>query len=75
MIDRDHADPTADLVGYRQIPLSLSQDELAELIGEIRSAVVSKMDNRPAPDRGPYLLNPILLPIEELAQHVTPGQF
>jgi hypothetical protein len=43
--------PTADLVGYRQIPRWLNQDELAELINEIRSILVPKIDNKPAPDR------------------------
>ena len=64
-LDRAHADPAADSVGYRQIPLWLNQDELAELIDEIRGAVMSRMDNAPTPDRGLYLLSPILFPIEE----------
>src|SRR5262245_48614503 len=64
-LDRAGTDPTADSVGYRQIPLWLNQDELAELIGEFRSIIVSKMDNEPAPDRGLYLLSPILFPIEK----------
>jgi DNA-binding transcriptional ArsR family regulator len=62
-LDREHADPTADSVGYRQVPLWLSQDELAELISQIRSIIVSTMGNKPAPDRSPYLLSPILFPI------------
>lgn len=64
-LDRDHADPTADSVGYRQIPLWLSQEELAELISELSGAVASRMDNEPAPGRGLHLLSPILFPIEE----------
>jgi hypothetical protein len=70
-LDRDHADPTADSVVYRQIPLWLNQDELAELISEICSAIVSKIDNKPAPDRSPHLLSPILFPIGELPPHRT----
>jgi DNA-binding transcriptional ArsR family regulator len=73
-LDRDHADPTADSVGYRQIPLWLNQGELAELIGEVRSAVVSKLDNEPAPDRSLHLLSPILFPIEEPPPHRTGKQ-
>lgn len=65
-LDREHADPTADSVGYRQVPLWLSQDELAELISQIRSAIVSRMDNKPAPDRSLHLLSPVLFPIGEL---------
>lgn len=44
-LDREHADPAADSVGYRQGTLWFSQDELAELIGQIRSALASKRDN------------------------------
>jgi DNA-binding transcriptional ArsR family regulator len=73
-LDREHADPTADSVGYRQVPLWLNQDELAELITEIRSAIMPRMDNKPAPDRRLYLLSPILFPIEELPQHTTDKQ-
>jgi len=73
-LDREHADPTADSVSYRQFPLWLSQDELNELINEIRSAVVSKLDNEPAPDRSPHLLSTILFPTEELPQHRTDEQ-
>ncbi|MFD4946043.1 helix-turn-helix domain-containing protein [Streptomyces sp. NPDC058239] len=64
-LDRDHADPMADSVGYRQHALWLSQDELAEMISELRSVIVPRMENEPAPDRAQYLLSPILFPIEE----------
>lgn len=67
-LDRDHADPTADSVGYRQIPLWLSQDELAELISELRRVIASRMDNKPARGRSLHLLSPILFPIEERPQ-------
>ncbi|MFG2626863.1 helix-turn-helix domain-containing protein [Streptomyces sp. NPDC048473] len=64
-LDRDHADPMADSVGYRQHALWLSQDELAEMISELRSVIVPRLKNEPAPDRAQYLLSPILFPIEE----------
>src|SRR5262245_3798088 len=67
-LDREHADPTADSVGYRQIPLWLSPDELAELIGELRDSIRSKLGNTPTPDRSLYLLSPILFPIGERPQ-------
>jgi hypothetical protein len=63
--------PTADLVGYRHIPLWLNQDELAELINEIRSIIVSKIDDKPAPDRSLHLLSPIPFPIEEPTQNTS----
>src|SRR5262245_52536738 len=73
-LERAHADPTADSVGYRQIPLWLDQDDLAALVGEVRGAVVSRIDNGPAPNRRLYLLSPILFPIEELPQHTATKQ-
>ncbi|MGW9174413.1 helix-turn-helix domain-containing protein [Streptomyces decoyicus] len=64
-LDRDGADPAADLVGYRQHALWLSSDELAELIGEMRAVLVSRMGNEPSPERTRHLLSPILFPAEE----------
>jgi hypothetical protein len=55
-------------VGYTQIPLWLSQDELAELIDEIRNALVGRRDNEATPDRSPYLASPILFPLEKPAR-------
>jgi hypothetical protein len=64
-LEREQADPTADSVGYTQIPLWLSKDELAGLVTEVRSAIKSRLDNKPAPDRRLHLVSPILFPIEE----------
>jgi hypothetical protein len=64
-LDRDGADPAADLVGYRQHAVWLSRDELLELIGELRRAIAPQLANHPTPDRAQYLLSPILFPMEE----------
>jgi DNA-binding transcriptional ArsR family regulator len=64
-LDRANADPTEDKVGYRQIPLWLSKDEIAELISEVQGTVIAKMDNQPTSGRRLYLVSPILFPIEE----------
>ncbi|MEU7892945.1 helix-turn-helix domain-containing protein [Nonomuraea sp. NPDC049152] len=63
-LDRD-PDPAADLVGYRQHALWLSQAELAEMISEMREVIVSRMGNEPSPERTRHLLSPILFPAEE----------
>ncbi|KPC63924.1 helix-turn-helix domain-containing protein [Streptomyces chattanoogensis] len=63
-LDRDGADPAADLVGYRQHALWLSRDELAELIGEMREALVARMGNTPSAGRTRHLISPILFPAE-----------
>jgi DNA-binding transcriptional ArsR family regulator len=67
-LDRDHADPLADSVSYRQFPLWLSETDLARLIDEIREAIVANRDNKPTPERRPYLLSTILFPTEEPQQ-------
>ena len=41
-LDQEKADPAADSVGYVQVPLWLSQDDLAALIGEVRSSLLAR---------------------------------
>jgi len=62
-LDRGHADPGADAVGFLQHALWLSLDERTELIGEMRKAIAPRLGNTPAPGRRHYLLSPILFPI------------
>ncbi|WP_336216258.1 helix-turn-helix domain-containing protein [Nonomuraea sp. LPB2021202275-12-8] len=64
-LDRDQADPAADLVGYRQHAVWLSRDEVLELIGELRRVIVPRLTHQATPDRAQYLLSPTLFPIEE----------
>ncbi|MEV8443999.1 helix-turn-helix domain-containing protein [Actinosynnema sp. NPDC051121] len=64
-LDRDGADPTADLVGFRQHGIWLSRDELLDLIGELRAAIAPRLANPATPDRSRYLLSPILFPAED----------
>ena len=63
-LDRDRADPNTDTVGYVQVPLWLSQEELDGLVHDLRDAITSRMGNEPAPDRRLHLLSPILFPSE-----------
>ncbi|MCI2417803.1 hypothetical protein MOQ72_10240 [Saccharopolyspora sp. K220] len=64
-LDRDHADPAADLVGYRRHASWLNHDELAAMSSELRDAITSWLANPPTSDRGRHLLSPILFPSEE----------
>lgn len=66
-LDHGNADPTADSVGYRQVPLWLDKAELAELIDDVRDVIMSRIDKKPGPGRSLHLLSPILFPIEEPA--------
>lgn len=63
-LDQPGADPTADLVGYRQHGIWLSQAELEELITAMRAAIVPRMAATAAEGRRRYLLSPILFPVE-----------
>ena len=62
---RDGADPTADLVGFRQHSVWLSRPELEELIADLRAVIVPRLRHEPTADRARYLLSPILFPTEE----------
>jgi DNA-binding transcriptional ArsR family regulator len=64
-LDREDADPAADLVGFRQHAIWLSREELEQLIAELRAVIVPRLANQPTPDRGRYLLSPILFPVED----------
>ena len=72
-LDRGHANPPADAVGFRQHALWLSPHERDELIGELRKAIVPQLNNEPAPGRRQHLLSPILFPIEDDPSQ-TPNQ-
>jgi hypothetical protein len=72
-LDRGHADPPADAVGFRQHALWLSPHERDELIEELRKAIVPQLNNEPAPGRRQHLLSPILFPIEDEPPQ-TPSQ-
>lgn len=63
-LERDGADPIADAVGYRQIPLWLSKDDLAAIQDGTRRLLAERLQQGPAADRKRYLLSPVLFPIE-----------
>ena len=64
-LDREDADPTVDLVGFRQHAIWLSREELEQLIADLRLAILPRLANQPTPERGRYLLSPILFPMED----------
>ena len=73
-LDGDGADPTADSVGYRQIPLWLNPAELAEMVEELQAGILARAANEPAPDRSLYLLSPIFFPIEKTGESTASGE-
>lgn len=57
-------DLARDGVGYRQIPLELTDQELAELAGRLQAAIAPVLANRPAPGRRRRMLTTVLMPAE-----------
>lgn len=62
-LDREDANPSADLVSYRQGPVWLSREELEEFVDEVRRLIVPRWGNAPRPGRRPHLLATILFPL------------
>lgn len=62
---RDGADPLADSVSYRQFSLWLSEDEKAELVQQISTALGAVLSNRPTAQRRRHLLATTLFPTDE----------
>lgn len=63
-LDRPGAEPFADLVGYRQGIVWLSDDELAEVAGAMQAVLAGRAGNPAAPGRRPRLLSLIQFPTE-----------
>ncbi|MGW1737729.1 helix-turn-helix domain-containing protein [Nocardia sp. NPDC001965] len=61
-LDGSHADPVADLVGYRQHTIWLDPAEAAGLVEDLRAAILPRLRNTPGPGRTRYLLSPVLFP-------------
>ncbi|OLZ49908.1 helix-turn-helix domain-containing protein [Amycolatopsis keratiniphila] len=61
-LDREDADPAADLVGYRQHAVWLDRAEVGSLIDGLRAAILPYLRNPATPERARYLLSPILFP-------------
>ena len=61
-LDRGAADPTADMVSYKQFTLWLSAAERARLIRDLRRTLLARMNNQPGAGRAPYLVGTIFFP-------------
>lgn len=64
-LDQPDADPVADMVGYLQVPLWLSRDELASMLENERAVLAERARNERAPGRRAYVLSPILFPLRD----------
>jgi DNA-binding transcriptional ArsR family regulator len=63
---REPLDPTADGVTYQQAALWLTDEELAELLTELRTAVTKRVGREPRPDRTCRVVSLVSLPRHEV---------
>jgi len=61
------AAPTEDRIGYRQIPVWLTDTEHDELVKGLQKILAPLMRRGPQSDRRQYLLSPIVFPVAEAA--------
>lgn len=68
----DHLDLFADGVGYRKVPMELSDEELAAMSAAVNAAMLPYLRNKPAPGRKRRILASIILPDRPAV--ATPGR-
>ena len=62
-LDTAEADPISDGVGYRQIPVWLTDQERNELRDRLEQDLKAHFHNTSTPGRRHYLISPILIPV------------
>ncbi len=68
-VDDGQLDFVADRVGYRQVPLWLTDEEFDEMIAAMSASVQSHLENGPGPGRRRRLLSTIVMPDDRAAGH------
>lgn len=66
-LGRDSINLVADRVGYRQVPLWLTDDEFDELAAELRTSVQTRLDQGPGTGRRRRLITTIVMPDDRSA--------
>jgi hypothetical protein len=61
-LDQDNADPTADMVSYRQAPLWLSDADKRVLYEQLLEVIRPYLSNDHSPDHRPHIFAAILFP-------------
>jgi DNA-binding transcriptional ArsR family regulator len=61
---QEGSSPIDDLVGYQQMALWLTAEELAEFVGALQRVVLPLRDKEPRSGRSRYLFSPVLFPTE-----------
>ncbi|MGI9595056.1 MAG: helix-turn-helix domain-containing protein [Acidimicrobiales bacterium] len=70
-LDRDSIDLEADRVGFRQVPLWLTDEEFDQLVEELGSAVERRLENEPGPGRQRRLITSIVMPDDRAGREET----
>ena len=66
-LERPEIDLERDGVGYREHVLHLSDEELREMLTELRDVVRARTGNSPGPGRAPRLFATVSMPVERPA--------
>lgn len=61
-LQQGEIDLVRDFVGYRRAAAYLSDDEMQELLGELRAVIEPRLDNDAGPGRRRRIINSILMP-------------
>jgi hypothetical protein len=69
-LERDHLDFVGDGVGYRQLPLYLSDEEFTRMVVELNVVLAPLAANGPAPGRRRRLLSTVMMPVEDAPEIV-----
>ena len=72
-LEASDLDLVADRVGYRQVPLWLTDAEFDDMTAEMSKSVRARTDNQPTPDRRRRLITSIVMPVDSPSKH-DPGR-
>lgn len=61
-LERKSIDPVRDGIGYRQVPLDLSDDEFRHFVAALNGAILPFLANGPAPNRTRRMFTTIVMP-------------
>lgn len=61
-LESDTIDHAADRVGYRQVPLWLTDNEFDDFTTELRALIEQRLGNEPSPQRRRRLLTTVVMP-------------
>lgn len=63
-LQKGKIDPVADGVGYRQIPLYLSDAEFMKMVVGMNEAILPYLNNKPSPERKRRIFSSVVMPTE-----------